>query len=90
MHHAIRDISSHPSTKSSSSSSSSKPSSGDKPDEIRYDLLISRLIRLHWDRNHLSRVKREYEGKYGQSLERVLENILRGDFAEFMVELARA
>ncbi|KAK6427385.1 hypothetical protein LTR95_015986 [Oleoguttula sp. CCFEE 5521] len=84
LHHAIRDISS---TKSASSKTSSDK---DKPDEIRYELLISRVIRLHWDRAHMARVKRDYEGKYGKSVEAELEGCLRGDFGEFMGEIVSA
>ncbi|KAK6441098.1 hypothetical protein LTR95_002666 [Oleoguttula sp. CCFEE 5521] len=88
LHHAIRDISSHPSTKSASSSKTTADK--DKPDEIRYELLISRVIRLHWDRAHMARVKRDYEGKYGRSVEAELEGCLRGDFGEFMGEVVSA
>ena len=59
-----------------------------KDDELRYELLISRLVRLHWDRLHLVRVKSEYKHKYGKHLEEEIEDATRGDFSEFMLGLA--
>lgn len=58
-------------------------------DELRYELLISRLVRLHWDRGLLSRVKRAYNDKYGRPLEEDLEDATRGDLREFVWELAK-
>ncbi|KAK7537032.1 uncharacterized protein J3D65DRAFT_362515 [Phyllosticta citribraziliensis] len=53
----------------------------------RYELLISRLVRLHWDRRHLQRVKLEYVEKYGVLLEEDLEEATKGDFREFCLAL---
>lgn len=58
-----------------------------KDDELRYELLVSRLVRLHWDKLHLARVKKEYYDKYQKHLEDDIEDASRGDFAEFMIEL---
>jgi hypothetical protein len=63
--------------------------SKNKDDELRYELLISRLVRLHWDRLHLARVKREYKEKYGKYLEEEIEEATKGDFREFMCELCQ-
>ena len=63
--------------------------SRNKDDELRYELLISRLVRLHWDRLHLARVKREYKEKYGKYLEEDIEDATKGDFREFMCELCQ-
>lgn len=60
-----------------------------KSDELRYELLISRLVRLHWDRLHLAKVKREYAEKYRRGLEEDIEQATSGDFREFMCELCR-
>lgn len=62
---------------------------GSSSDELRYELLISRLVRLHWDRAHLGRVKRAYADKYGRPLEGDLEDATKGDLSEFLWELAR-
>lgn len=59
-----------------------------KDDELRYELLISRLVRLHWDKVHLMRVKRAYAEKYRRDLQEDIEEATRGDFREFMCELA--
>lgn len=56
--------------------------------EFRYELLMSRLVRLHWDRLHLARVKDEYRSKYGVSLERDIKDATKGDFGEFCLKLA--
>lgn len=63
--------------------------SHNKEDELRYELLISRLVRLHWDRAHLARVKREYRQKYGQDLADDIDKSTKGDFREFMFELCQ-
>ena len=60
----------------------------DKEDEIRYDLLISRLVRLHWDRVHLMKVKKEYLMKYKKHLAGDLQDALGdGAFSGFMYDL---
>ncbi|KAI7125834.1 Annexin, partial [Hortaea werneckii] len=61
-----------------------------KEDELRYELLISRLVRLHWDKAHLVRVKRAYKEKQGRELQEDIEDATKGDFREFMCELAEA
>ena len=61
-----------------------------REDDIRYDLLISRLVRVHWDRNHLIRVKRAYLDKYHTELDVAVEEATKGDFGEFMIELCGA
>jgi hypothetical protein len=50
----------------------------------RYELLISRLIRLHWDRQHMRRVKQEYRAKYRTDVERDVKDYVKpGEFQEF-------
>ena len=54
----------------------------------RYELLISRVVRLHWDRQHLRRVKDEYHEKYGRYVEDDIEdNVKAGEFMEFCLGL---
>ena len=60
-----------------------------KDDELRYELLISRLVRLHWDKPHLARVKKEYYDRYKKQLEQDIDDATRGDFTEFMCELCQ-
>lgn len=58
-----------------------------KDDELRYELLVSRLVRIHWDKMHLLRVKKAYYEKYRVTLEDAIEEATKGDFQEFMCEL---
>lgn len=58
-----------------------------REDELRYELLVSRLVRIHWDKLHLQRVKKEYWEKYRITLEDAIEGATKGDFREFMCEL---
>lgn len=58
-----------------------------KDEELRYELLISRLVRLHWDKMHLLRVRKEYQEKFGKDLQEDIEDSTKGDFREFMCEL---
>lgn len=44
----------------------------------RAELLISRIVRLHWDAKHLERVKREYEERYRESLVRAIARDVQG------------
>lgn len=60
-----------------------------KDEELRYELLISRLVRLHWDKVHLLRVKREYESKRGQSIEEDIQKASKGDLADFLCALCQ-
>ncbi|KAI9678941.1 MAG: hypothetical protein M1829_001926 [Trizodia sp. TS-e1964] len=53
----------------------------------RTDLLISRLVRYHWDRPHLERIKVEYRSRYGKELTTAVAEGTKGDFGEFCVEL---
>lgn len=59
-----------------------------KDDELRYELLISRLVRLHWDRLHLGRVRKEYRERFGRDLEdEVEEGMKDGEFREVVEAL---
>ncbi|KAJ5520080.1 Annexin [Penicillium fimorum] len=60
----------------------------------RSELLISRLVRLHWEPRHLDLVKNEYRRRYHERLEEAIaEEILSlnggQDWGEFCIELAR-
>lgn len=85
LHHALIDL-----IEPSSTSSSSRQASAKHERQQRYELLISRLVRLHWDRNHLARVASEYEMKYGRVVEEDVDEATRGDFREFCIALCRA
>jgi hypothetical protein len=54
----------------------------------RYELLVSRLVRLHWDQSHLAKVKAEYKDKYEDYVEDdVDEYVEKGEFREFCLAL---
>ncbi|KAL9011758.1 MAG: hypothetical protein Q9173_003422 [Seirophora scorigena] len=53
----------------------------------RTELLVSRLVRFHWEPKHLDKVKQEYRRKYGNKLERDIQDGTKGDFGEFCLGL---
>lgn len=69
-----------------------------KPPSGRAELLISRVVRLHWDAKHLERVKREYEHRYKESLARAIARDVQGGmktddgkaWSGFCVDLVRS
>ncbi|KAJ4373850.1 hypothetical protein N0V83_002589 [Neocucurbitaria cava] len=93
LHHALMDLiePTLDGPRSSSGRVSSREAPSSKHDrQQRFELLISRLVRLHWDRLHLIRVKSEYEEKYGRVVEEDIEEATKGDFREFCIALCQA
>jgi hypothetical protein len=58
-----------------------------KSDALRTELLISRLVRYHWDRPHMEAVKREYRTRYGVDMQSAVREGTRGDVGEFCTQL---
>lgn len=61
----------------------------------RSELLISRLVRLHWEPRHLAQVKGEFRRRYGERLEEAIAEEVMGsagecEWGEFCIELARS
>lgn len=61
----------------------------------RSELLISRLVRLHWEPRHLEQVKSEYRRRYSERLgEAIAEEVMSSsggaEWGEFCIELARS
>ncbi|TVY48823.1 Annexin [Lachnellula occidentalis] len=54
-----------------------------KSDSIRTELLISRLVRYHWDRPHMEAVKREYRNRYGIEMQKAVAEGTRSDWGHF-------
>lgn len=79
LRHALLDLQEPPAERSSSPTKHAR--------QQRWDLLISRLVRLHWEPKHLRVVKREYKEKYGKYVEEDIEDACRGDFGEFCLAL---
>ncbi len=72
-----------------SGSSPSAPASALSARETRErtELLISRLVRYHWERAHLEAIKTEYRARYGEELVTAVARATRGDFGEFCTEM---
>jgi hypothetical protein len=68
------------------------------PGKERAELLISRLVRLHWEPKHLEKVKLQYEARYRRSVEAgIRKDVLSGMkteegklWTEFCIELVRS
>lgn len=58
-----------------------------RKDPLRRELLISRLVRCHWDREHFSRVRAEFADRYNASLQQAVAESVKGDTGEFLSEL---
>lgn len=50
---------------------------------MRTELLISRLVRYHWDRPHMEAIKREYRRKYEVDMQTAVAAGTRGDVGRF-------
>lgn len=55
----------------------------------RSDLLVSRLVRFHWEPRHMERIKTAYKQKYDTRLERAIEEGTKGEFRNFCVALCK-
>lgn len=68
------------------------------PGKERAELLISRVVRLHWEPKHFEKVKAEYAGRYRIEVERaIIEDVwgkMKTDdgraWAEFCIALVRS
>lgn len=59
-----------------------------KRDELRRELLISRLVRFHWDRHHMSDVKVAYRSRYGRDMQEAVRDATgHTDWGMFCCEL---
>ncbi|CAK7239324.1 MAG: hypothetical protein STHCBS139747_000754 [Sporothrix thermara] len=45
-----------------------------KRDELRRELLISRLVRFHWDGNHMAAVKAAYRSRYNRDMQEAIRD----------------
>ncbi|CBX94991.1 hypothetical protein LEMA_P114060.1 [Plenodomus lingam JN3] len=92
LHHALMDLiepTTSPRSSSTRQATAAAPATSKHERQQRFELLISRLVRLHWDRLHLMRVKAEYEDRYGRLVEEDLEEATKGDFREFCIQLCQ-
>jgi hypothetical protein len=58
-----------------------------KKDHLRRELLISRLVRYHWDAVHMEAIKRAYSERYGSSLREAVKEATSGQWGQFCREL---
>lgn len=55
----------------------------------RIELLVSRLVRFHWEPRHFEKVQLEYKRKYGSSLAHDIEEGTKGEFGGFCKEMLK-
>ncbi len=55
----------------------------------RIELLVSRLVRFHWEPQHFEKIKVDYRKKYGSRLEHDIAQGTNGEFGDFCKELAK-
>ncbi|KAI8632964.1 Annexin [Xylariaceae sp. FL1651] len=58
-----------------------------KKDGLRRELLISRLIRFHWDRRHLAAIKKAYRERYHEDLADAVHDGTSGEWGLFCEQL---
>lgn len=58
-----------------------------RKDDLRRELLTSRLVRYHWDRQHMEAVKRAYQQRYGRELQDAIKDATSGEWGLFCREL---
>ncbi|KAI0487478.1 Annexin [Xylaria cf. heliscus] len=58
-----------------------------KKDGLRRELLISRLVRFHWDRRHLAAIKKAYRERYHEDLSESVREGTSGQWGLFCEQL---
>lgn len=61
-----------------------------RKDELRHELLTSRLVRVHWDAAHMSAVRKAYRERYGAELQIAVRGATSGLWGAFCEELCIA
>ena len=51
------------------------------------EMLVGRLVSVHWDRGHMGRVRQAYHRRYGRDLVARLKGELSGDYERMMVAM---
>ncbi|EQK98048.1 annexin ANXC4 [Ophiocordyceps sinensis CO18] len=64
--------------------------SASRKDHLRRELLISRLVRFHWDPAHMQAVKRAYRDRYAKDLQDAVRDATSGLWGRFCCELCIA
>ncbi|KAI8956611.1 Annexin [Daldinia sp. FL1419] len=58
-----------------------------RKDQLRRELLISRLVRFHWDRHHMTAIKKAYHDRYGEELADAVKEGTSGEWGLFCQQL---
>jgi len=58
-----------------------------KRDSLRRELLISRLVRYHWDSSHMLAVKRAYREQYHHDLQAAVHDATSDELGDFCMAL---
>jgi annexin A7/11 len=53
------------------------------------NLLISRVVRFHWDPNYMANVRGAYKQKYGKNLSKRIAGETSGDYERLMLACIR-
>ncbi|KAM3450343.1 hypothetical protein MY5147_009443 [Beauveria neobassiana] len=61
-----------------------------RKDNLRRELLVSRLVRYHWDPVHMQAVKKAYSERYDRELQDVVRDATSGEWGIFCAELCIA
>ena len=61
-----------------------------RKDELRHELLTSRLVRIHWDAAHMSAVRKAFRERYGRELQEMVREATSGQWGAFCEELCIA
>lgn len=61
-----------------------------RKDDLRRELLISRLVRFHWDAAHMQAVRKAYRERYGRDLQDAVREASSGQWGRFCCELCIA
>ncbi|KAF4450826.1 hypothetical protein F53441_6097 [Fusarium austroafricanum] len=64
--------------------------SASRKDSLRRELLISRLVRYHWDPHHMRAVKQAFRERYGRGMKDAVRDATSGEWGEFCGELCIA
>jgi hypothetical protein len=56
-------------------------------DDLRRELLISRLVRYHWDGAHMLLVKKAFREQYKKDLQDSVRDATSGEWGDFCVAL---
>lgn len=61
-----------------------------RKDDLRRELLISRLVRFHWQPVHMQAVKKAYRERYGHDLQDAVRDATSSKWGKFCSELCIA